>query len=266
MRILKEGSVDVVTMANNHTNDWGRDGVKDTLHTLDHAHIEHFGAGMDLEHARRPAILERHGQKVGFLGYYFQADPDMLEPEAVYAAADRPGVAGCYKDLACMRAMVTEDVTALVPRVDHVIPFFHWGHEGSYELRDYQIELAHLCVDLGAKAVLGAHPHRVQGVEVYRGAPIFYSLGNFVYGGIKEPSDTLTMMARMRLSKLGAAAEVIPVEFTHWPDRAFRRSCCRDRRDDAMGRIAGYSRDLRCTGQLGPIRAACRRYLRQRIR
>jgi poly-gamma-glutamate capsule biosynthesis protein CapA/YwtB (metallophosphatase superfamily) len=258
VKILKEGAVDVVTMANNHTHDWGDDGVKDTLHTLDHAHIERFGAGMNLEHARRPCILERHGVKVGFLGYYFQADPDMLEPEAVYATADRAGVAGCYKDLACMRAMVTEDVTALVPRVDHVIPFFHWGHEGSYELRDYQIELAHLCVDLGAKAVLGAHPHRVQGVEVYRGAPIFYSLGNFVYGGIKEPSDTLTMMARMRLSKLGTAAEVIPVEFTHWPDRAFQPIVLAGQaRDDAMARIAGYSRGLRCTlAQLEPVRAA----------
>ena len=258
VKILRSGSVDVVTLANNHLNDWGHDGVKDTIHTLDHAHIAHFGAGMNLEQARRPAILERHGIKVGFLGYYFQADPDMLEPAEVYATADRAGVAGCYKDLACVRAQVSEDVAALVPRVDHVIPFFHWGHEGSYELRDYQIELAHLCVDLGAKAVLGAHPHRVQGVELYRGAPIFYSLGNFVYGGIKEPSDTLTMMARMRLSPAGTAAEVIPVEFTHWPDRAFQPLVLQGQaRDEALGRIAGYSRGLRCTlAQLDPIRAA----------
>ena len=157
-----------------------------------------------------------------------------------------------------MRAMVTEDLTALVPKVDFVIPFFHWGHEGSYELRDYQIELAHLCVDLGAKAVLGAHPHRVQGVETYRGAPIFYSLGNFVYGGIKEPSDTLTMMARMRFTRAGAQAETIPVEFTRWPDRAFQPVVLQGQaRDDALARIAGYSRGLHCTlAQLEPIRAA----------
>jgi len=258
VRILEKGSVDVVTLANNHLSDWGRDGVKDTIHTLDHAGIAHFGAGMSLEHARRPAILERDGVKVGFLGYYFQAEPDMLEPEAVYAAEDRAGVAGCYKDLACMRAQVTEDVTALAPRVDHVIPFFHWGHEGSYELRDYQIELAHLCVDLGARAVLGAHPHRVQGVEVYRDAPIFYSLGNFVYGGIKEPSDTLAILARLRLSSAGVGAEVIPVEFTHWPDRAFQPVMLEGQpKWDALTRIAGYSRDLHCTlAQLEPIRAA----------
>jgi poly-gamma-glutamate capsule biosynthesis protein CapA/YwtB (metallophosphatase superfamily) len=258
VKILQAGSVDVVTLANNHMNDWGADGVKDTMHALDHAHIAHFGAGTNLAEARKPKILERHGIKVGFLGYYFQADPDMLEPEAVYATATRAGVAGCYKDLACMRAMVSEDVTALVPRVDHVVPFFHWGHEGSYEIRDYQIELAHLCVDLGAKAVLGAHPHRVQGVETYRGAPIFYSLGNFVYGGIKEPSDTLTMMARMRFTRAGVAAETIPVEFTSWPDRAFQPVVLQgEKSDDALARIAGYSRGLHCTlAQLEPIRAA----------
>jgi poly-gamma-glutamate synthesis protein (capsule biosynthesis protein) len=258
VRMLEEGSVDVVTLANNHLNDWGKDGVKDTIHTLDHAGIAHFGAGLNLERARKPAILERDGVKVGFLGYYFQAEPDMLEPEAVYATEDRAGVAGCYKDLACVRAQVTEDVTALAPRVDHVIPFFHWGHEGSYELRDYQIELAHLCVDLGARAVLGAHPHRVQGVEVYRGAPIFYSLGNFVYGGIKEPSDTLAMLARLRLSRAGVGAEAIPIEFTHWPDRAFQPVMLEGQpKWDALARIAGYSRDLHCTlAQLEPIRAA----------
>src|SRR5206468_10065055 len=138
VRILQEGSVSVVSMANNHTNDYGRDGVKDTLKTLDRARIAHFGAGMNLDQARRPAILKRNGIKVGFLGYYFQADPDMLEPEEVYATEARAGVAGCYKDRLCMRDQISEDVERLLSRVDAVIPFFHWGKEGSYEVRDYQ--------------------------------------------------------------------------------------------------------------------------------
>jgi len=242
VRILQEGGVDVVSLANNHTNDWGRDGVKDTIHTLDRARIEHFGAGMKLSQARRPAILERQGMKIGFVGYYFQADPDMLEPEAVYATPKRAGVAGCYKDLACVREQVTEDLERLVPKVDAVIPFFHWGKEGSYEVRDYQIELAHLCVDLGCKAVLGAHPHRIQGIEVYRGAPIFYSLGNFVYGGIKEPKDAVTVVAHLHLTAAGVTAEVTPVQFTDWVTRPFQPFVLEGvARTEAMQRLWTYS-------------------------
>jgi poly-gamma-glutamate synthesis protein (capsule biosynthesis protein) len=241
-RVLQEGSVDVVSLANNHINDWGKDGVKDTLETLDDAKIAHFGAGMHMKDARRPAILERHGKKIGFLGYYFQADPDMKEPEEVYATRKRPGVAGCYKKLDGIRDMVKKDVEPLVRKMDFVVPYFHWGHEGSYEVRDYQIELAHLCVDMGCVAVLGAHPHRLQGIEIYRGAPIFYSLGNFVYGGIKEPSDTLTMIARLGISRGSVTAEVVPIQYTRWPEAPFQPVVLDGAAgDEALARIAAYS-------------------------
>jgi len=197
---------------------------------------------MNLNEARRPAIVERNGLRVGMVGWYFQAHPDMLEPKGVYATRKRAGVAGCYKDLACIRAMIREDLQALAPRVDVMVPYFHWGHEGSYQVRDYQIELAHLCVDLGCRAVLGAHPHRLQGIEVYRGAPIFYSLGNFVYGGIKEPKDTLTAIACLSLSRAGASAEVVPVQFTRWPEAPFQPfALAGEAREEALTRIAFYS-------------------------
>ena len=243
VRMLVDAGIDVVSMANNHAADYGIAGIRDTLETLEHAGIERFGAGTSLSKARRPAILDRHGVKVGFVGHYFQADPDMIEPDLVYATRQRAGVAGCYKDLDCVKKMVEEDVRWLVDHADVVIPFFHWGQEGSYEVRDYQVELAHLCIDLGAKAVLGAHPHRIQGIEVYQGAPIFYSLGNFVYGGIKEPTDTLTMIARLRIAPDRVEAEVVPVQFTRWPDLAFQPFLLEGaERDDAMRKIAGVSR------------------------
>jgi poly-gamma-glutamate capsule biosynthesis protein CapA/YwtB (metallophosphatase superfamily) len=242
VRVLKEGSVDVVTLANNHINDWGHDGVRDTIDALDHAGIGRFGAGMNMAEARRPLIFERAGYKLGFIGYYFQAEPDMLEPKQVYATKKKAGVAGCYKDLDCIRDMVREDVTALVSKVDFAIPYFHWGHEGSYEIRDYQVELAHQCVDLGCKAVLGSHPHRLQGIEVHRGAPIFYSLGNCVYGGIKEPKDTLTMIARLRCTTLATEADVVPVQYTRWPEAPFQPFPLEGQeREDALARIASYS-------------------------
>jgi poly-gamma-glutamate capsule biosynthesis protein CapA/YwtB (metallophosphatase superfamily) len=223
VEILRQGNVDAVTLANNHLMDYGADGLADTEATLDGAGIGHFGAGVNLADARKPLIVERGGVRLGFLGYYFQDARDMREPAALYAGGASAGVAGCFTDLACMKAMLQADVAALAPRVDAVIPFFHWGHEGAYEVRDYQIELAHLAVDRGCRAVLGAHPHRFQGVEVYRGAPIFYSLGNFVFGGNKDPQDKLSAVARLRVPREGAVeAELVPIQITRWPEAPFQ--------------------------------------------
>jgi poly-gamma-glutamate synthesis protein (capsule biosynthesis protein) len=223
VELLKQGRVGAVTLANNHLMDYGEIGVSDTIMTLDRAGILHFGAAGNLAAARAPLITERAGVRLGFVGYYFQDAHDMLEPAAVYATDRSAGVAGCYTDLACMMTMLEQDLAALVPHVDAAIPFFHWGHEGSNEVRDYQIALAHRAVDLGARAVLGAHPHRFQGVEVYRGAPIFYSLGNFVFGGNKDPKDKLSAIARLFVPPSGAIqADLVPVQITRWPEAPFQ--------------------------------------------
>jgi poly-gamma-glutamate synthesis protein (capsule biosynthesis protein) len=245
VQILREGSVDVVTLANNHMSDYGPEGVDDTITVLDAAGIRHFGAGANLGAARRPLIVERNGLKLGFLGYYFQAGEDMIEPREVYATEKRHGVAGCYKSLGCIRKMVREDVSKLVPQVDLAIPYFHWGWEGHYEVRDYQIELAHLCVDLGCRAVFGCHPHRLQGIEVYHGAPIFYSLGNFVYGGNKDPQDKLSLIARVKLAKAGVEADVVPIQITRWPEAPFQPFVLEGaEREQALVRIAELSAGL----------------------
>jgi poly-gamma-glutamate capsule biosynthesis protein CapA/YwtB (metallophosphatase superfamily) len=241
--ILEAASIDLVTLANNHLMDFGPEGLEDTIATLEGAGIGYFGAGRNLLEARRPRIVERGGLRLGFVGYYFQAPPDMLEPEAVYATRRRPGVAGCYQDLQAMRAQVTQDLTRLVRKVDVAIPFFHWGKEGSYEVRDYQIELAHRCIDLGARAVLGAHPHRLQGIEVYKGAPIFYSLGNFIFGGNKDPEDKLSMIARLKIARSGVVeSDVVPIQVTRWPEAPFQPFVLEgDARGAALVRIAGLS-------------------------
>lgn len=243
--ILKRGGIDVVTLANNHTMDWGVPGLDDTIATLDAAGIGRFGAGHDLAAARAPWIVERNGLRIGFLGYYYQSRKNMIEPAAMYALARRPGVAGCYVDLGCMKRMVREDVAALAPRVDAVIPFFHWGKEGSYRAQPYQRELAHLCIDLGCRAVLGCHPHRVQAIEVYKGAPIVHSLANFVYGGIKEPQDPLSFVALLKVTKAAATCHVAPIQITRWPEAPFQPFPLEGAlREQALARIAELSRAL----------------------
>ena len=255
--ILEHGSVDVVSCANNHARDYGDTGIKDTLKTLDGAGITHFGAGKNLKEARKPLILERNGLKIGLLGYYFQIGEDMFEPPEVFATDRRWGPAGVYTNRETFRAMVEEDVQALVPTVDFAVPYFHWGKEGTTEIRPYQIDLAHRCIDLGCKAVLGAHPHRFQGVEVYQGAPIFYSLGNFVYGGIKEPRDLLSGIARLRFSKAGVSADIVPIHITRWPDAPFQPFVLADAaREEGLREIARRSATLATTlPQLQPYLA-----------
>jgi poly-gamma-glutamate synthesis protein (capsule biosynthesis protein) len=226
--------------------DFGPLGVGDTIETLDRAGILHFGAGRDLAAARRPLIVERAGVRLGFLGYYFQDARDMREPREIYAGRRAPGVAGCYTDLACMKKMLDQDVAHLAPRVDAVIPFFHWGHEGSTEVRDYQVELAHRAIDRGCRAVLGAHPHRFQGIEVYRDAPVFYSLGNFVFGGNKDPQDKLSAIARLRVPKSGEVdADLVPIQVTRWPDAPFQPFPLEgDEKTAGLVRLAALSLDF----------------------
>lgn len=243
VEIFKAGSLNVVTLANNHTMDYGTVGLDDTLATLDAAGIAHVGAGKDLEEARLPAVLERAGMKIGFLGYYFQSAANMLESKELFATPGRPGVAGCYTDLACVRDQIVEDVQRLASQTDAGFVYFHWGKEGSTDVLEYQIELAHLCIDLGCQGVFGAHPHRLQGVEVYRNRPIFYSLGNFIFGGNKDPQDKLSAIATLRVTQAGVpAAELVPIQVTRWPEAPFQPFVLTGAaREDALTRIAALS-------------------------
>lgn len=169
--VLARAGFDVLTLANNHILDYGVEGLVDTLESLARHGLRAHGAGMNLAEARRPALFEVSGLKIGFLAY------SNTFPDAFWARADRPGTA--FGDPAHVR----EDIAALrASGVDAVIVSFHWGRELHDEPRDYQIALAHAAIDAGAAAVIGHHPHVLQGVERYRDGLILYSLGNFAFG------------------------------------------------------------------------------------
>ncbi len=215
---LQSGSVDVVSLANNHLLDYGPGGLTDTLQTLTAARIVHFGAGPTLAAARAPAIVTVKGVKIAFLGYFFLGDRN-IEPEEVIATESTPGVAGHHWDLATLRGWVIEDVKAARSQADLVIPFFHWGREGRSLPEPYQVDLAHAAIDTGAAAVVGSHPHVLQGIELYQGRPILYSLGNFVFGGNWDPKDKRTAMVRMDLDARGVRkTTVIPAFSDKFPE------------------------------------------------
>ncbi len=215
---LQSGSVDVVSLANNHMVDYGPGGLEDTIATLDGAKIVHFGAGANLAAARAPAIVEVKGIKIAFLGYFFLGDRN-IEPAEVIATQTTAGVAGNHDDVAVIRAWVEEDVKAARAKADLVIPFFHWGREGRSVPEPYQLELGHAAITAGAAAVIGSHPHVLQGIELYQGRPIVYSLGNFVFGGNWDPKDKKTAMVRMELDARGVRkTEVIPAYSDRFPE------------------------------------------------
>src|SRR5690606_13443783 len=134
----------------------GEVGLADTLSTLDAAKIAHFGAGRSLAAAREPAVVTVKGVRFAFLGYFFLGDRN-IEPPAVIATESTPGVAGHHSDLELMKQWLVEDLGAARARADVVIPFFHWGREGTTTPEPYQVELAHLAIDSGAAAVIGSH-------------------------------------------------------------------------------------------------------------
>ncbi|MBX7112760.1 MAG: CapA family protein [Myxococcaceae bacterium] len=215
---LEAGGVDVVSLANNHLMDYGAEGLYETTATLDAAKIRYFGAGRNLTQARAPAIIEVKGLKFAFLGYFFLGDRN-IEPPEVIATEKTPGVAGHHDDLSLLQSWVETDIRAAKANADFVIPFFHWGREGKSTPEPYQITLAHAAIDAGAAAVIGSHPHVLQGMESYQGAPIIYSLGNFVFGGNWDPKDKRTALVELTFTRQGyAGAKVLPARSDRFPD------------------------------------------------
>ena len=166
---LARAGVGAVSLANNHTLDYGLVGLRDTMTALRDAGIRFFGAGESLAAARTPAIVDAGPVKVGLLGY------SNTFPAAFWADETRGGTAFGHE------AQLRMDIAALAARVDIVVVSFHWGREGTTELRPYQPLLARAAIDAGADLVIGHHPHVLQAIERYRDGVILYSLGNFTF-------------------------------------------------------------------------------------
>jgi hypothetical protein len=166
---LRNAGFDVVSVANNHSGDYGQQAFMDMLDHLPTHDIMPLGGGANLAAAHTPVIKTVHTTTVGFLAYC------EIEPSSFAATATTPGHA--WLDPTLMRA----DISALRSRVDYIIVFTHWGIEYQTLPDADQQALAHLAVDSGADLVVGAHPHVRQTVELYLGKPIIYSLGNFVF-------------------------------------------------------------------------------------
>jgi poly-gamma-glutamate synthesis protein (capsule biosynthesis protein) len=175
--------VRAVHLANNHILDFGTDALYDTMAYLDRAGIAHAGAGRNVAEAAAPAVLGMNGINVSLLSF------SNTFPDTYWARRDRPGTFfGAPGPVA--RAVNRARMAGGSP----VIASFHWGAELMNKPKDYQVDLARLAVDSGAALVVGHHPHVPQPLEIYRGAPILYSLGNFSFGSYSRRSVTGLMV------------------------------------------------------------------------
>jgi poly-gamma-glutamate capsule biosynthesis protein CapA/YwtB (metallophosphatase superfamily) len=169
---------DAVSVANNHSGDYGPAAFSETLQQLTAAHLPYFGGGSDLAAAHAPLLLEKNGLKIALLGY------NEYHPRSFEAAPNRPGVAWAEDE-----QIILDMARARRAGADVVLPFFHWGWENEPEPSARQRELGRRLIDAGADAIIGAHPHVTQGAEMYRGRPIIYSLGNFVFDLLDHPDN-----------------------------------------------------------------------------
>jgi poly-gamma-glutamate capsule biosynthesis protein CapA/YwtB (metallophosphatase superfamily) len=196
---LRRAGFHLVSLANNHSMDFGETALRETMQHLERAGIGWIGAGANLTEARTAAMYAVKGKRVAFLAY------SLTRPTEFFAGAQRPGTAPG------LERIYTEDIAVARSQADYVIVAFHWGAEGSSRIRPYQRATAHRAIDAGADAVIGHHPHVLQGVERYKTGIIFYSLGNFAFASTSSTAR-FGALVRLRLDDGTRRAEIVPLD------------------------------------------------------
>lgn len=172
VKIFQDFGVDVVSVANNHILDFGRQALLDTLDTLNTAGIDYAGGGLNLSEAVAPVVRTISDQTFAIF-----AATRVSPSYDWYASKNQSGVLQTY-DPTVLNQAIQEAETLY----DHIIVFVHWGIERNETPEDYQRTLAKGYIDAGADLIVGCHPHVLQGFEFYKGVPIVYSLGNYLFG------------------------------------------------------------------------------------
>lgn len=170
--IFQDFGVDVVSIANNHSLDFGRTAFEDTLDTLENAQIDYVGGGHNISEAVTPVVKTISNQSFAIF-----AATRVSPSYDWYASKSQSGILQTYDP-----AMLNQAITEAESTYDHTIVFVHWGIERNETPEEYQRTLAKGYIDAGADLIIGCHPHVLQGFEYYKGVPIVYSLGNYLFG------------------------------------------------------------------------------------
>jgi len=169
---------DVISIANNHTYDYGKSGFLEMIRLLENYSLPYIGGGINIYRAIEPHIVTIKNVKIAILAY------DNSIPGDISRASDtKPG--NVWADENALIYNITRVKKIYKP--DYLILYIHWGVEYRKHAMDLdQLKLGNLAIDLGTDIVVGHHPHYIQNITIYKNKPIFYSLGNFVFHGFTE--------------------------------------------------------------------------------
>ena len=236
---LRKIGVDVVLTANNHINDYGPDALTDTLDTLDAAGIPHVGAGRNLDEAKEIVYFNVGDYK---LAYVAASCAEEFETTiwTTPATKDTPGILGCYDDKDILEVIEKARDTS-----DYVIVNVHWGYEYLDWYTPQHQELAYKMLEKGADAIIGSHPHVLQGIQMVEGKPIFYSLGNFWFNN----EDLYSGMAELDLKipdAPGGQIELVETKFIPCTQYKVYTALPEDagEKQDIIDHVAGISTDV----------------------
>jgi len=197
---LYGAGVSIVSLANNHIGDWGRNAFTDTMANLKENEILFTGAGLNSTEAEQPTIIEKYGMKIGYLSF------SDVGPNWMAADDKNPGI------LLADNPRFDEIIQNASKQVDDLIVTFHFGVEYQTKHNDRQQLLAHKAIDDGAKIVIGSHPHVVEDTEVYSPKSctqsscmgfIAYSLGNLIFDQYFSTNTMQGMLLEIQLNKDG---------------------------------------------------------------
>lgn len=189
LQALRDVGFNVASVANNHSYDFGEQGFLDTLNNLHRADISHVGGGMNRDIAYQGEIYSVNGLKIGVLGIAkVNGGPLSI------AGKDKAGTTNGYDSISTERAISdlrkVSDILILLP---------HWGEEGSFCPRDWEIASAKKWQSLGADIIVGSHTHTLQQIELKENRLIAYSMGNFIFYSKKLENRT-TGILKIRIS------------------------------------------------------------------
>lgn len=199
---VADAGFDLVTLANNHSLDYGAEALASTLQLLDGVGVRHAGAGMNRAQAHQPAVLDVKGIRLAFVGCVNTGAEGSYRRETWEATDNRAGVAwGVPED-------VQADVSAAKSQANLVIVMMHAGVEGRRQVNAIQHGIAQAAIDAGAALVIGSHPHVLQPIERYGNGVIAWSLGNFVFDGFRGAANR-TGILQVTLSREGVREVVL---------------------------------------------------------
>lgn len=202
--IFQELGIDIVSLANNHALDFGTVALEDSFEALDKAGILYAGAGKDISRAKQMQTITVNGKVIGFL-----AASRVIPVVEWNAGSSSTGMLTTYSpELLCRTIEENRE------KCDYLVVFVHWGVERNTYPEEYQFTMGKQYIDAGADAVIGCHPHVMQGIEYYKGKPIVHSLGNYIFN-LRSASEALLQLV---IDEEGEAAlRLIPIRTDSLP-------------------------------------------------